>query len=151
MVGLKSDVWTPINGGVCIKHGAKVKVYVCSYEGCTNRAIQGGVCMRHGAKVKLCSSEGCTNQVQRRGVCWRHGAKEKRCSSEGCKNKAIRGGVCWRHGANRTSNDVATAFGSKFDEPTAPFSVTNRNTHASHEQGAGVPTEIFVIRHPRNR
>eukprot|EP00984_Skeletonema_dohrnii_P003511 scaffold1186_cov117-Skeletonema_dohrnii-CCMP3373.AAC.6 len=46
-------------GGVCTKHGAKVKRR-CSREGCTNVAVQGGVCVRHGAKVKLCSSEGCT-------------------------------------------------------------------------------------------
>ncbi len=27
--------------------------------GCTNHAKNGGVCIRHGAKVKLCSKEGC--------------------------------------------------------------------------------------------
>ena len=53
--------------------------------------------------------------------------------------------MCIRHGANRTSNDVSTAFGSEFDEPAAPFSVPNRgNSKASHEQGAGVPTEVVV-------
>ena len=31
--------------------------------------IKEGVCMRHGAKVKLCSIEGCTNQAQKGGVC----------------------------------------------------------------------------------
>lgn len=58
------------------RHGAKRKL--CSEEECTNIVVQGGVCIRHGAKVKVkvkrCSSEGCTNQVQRRGVCIKHGA-----------------------------------------------------------------------------
>ena len=52
--------------------------YECSADGCTNRAIngKGGVCMRHGAKVKVkrCSVEGCTNQSKRAGVCQRHSA-----------------------------------------------------------------------------
>ena len=74
----------------------------------------------------------------------RHGAKRKQCSSEGCNNKAVKGGVCRRHGAYHTSNDVSTAFGLEFDEPTAPFSVTNRISNTSHEQGVGVPTEVLV-------
>ena len=40
-----------------MKHGAKVKVKLCSIEGCTNQAKKGGVCMKHGAKAKICSSE----------------------------------------------------------------------------------------------
>ena len=36
--------------------------------------MKGGVCIRHGAKVKRCSSEGCTNQAQNGGVCKRDGA-----------------------------------------------------------------------------
>ena len=64
------------NGGVCIKHGAKVKV--CSVEGCKNIAKKGGVCIRHGAKVKVkrytCNVEGCTSQARKRGLCRRHGA-----------------------------------------------------------------------------
>ena len=45
-------------GGVCIRHGAKVKT--CSTEGCTNQVVKGGVCVRHGAKVKIktCSQKG---------------------------------------------------------------------------------------------
>ena len=31
---------------------------ICSADECTNIVISGGVCRRHGAKVKLCSSEG---------------------------------------------------------------------------------------------
>ena len=92
-----------VKGGVCIRHGAKVKR--CSSEGCTNQAQKGGVCMRHGAKVKLCSSEGCTNITKKGGVCMRHGAKVKRCISEGCTNIAKKGGVCWRHRAYRNTND----------------------------------------------
>ncbi len=36
---------------------------ICTTEGCTSRAERGGVCIRHGAKVKRCNREGCTNQV----------------------------------------------------------------------------------------
>ncbi len=43
---------------------------VCSSEGCATHAQNGGVCRRHGAKVKLYSSEGCTNQIICEGVCW---------------------------------------------------------------------------------
>jgi hypothetical protein len=82
-------------GGVCIRHGAKVKR--CSIEGCNNHAKIGGVCDKHGAKRKTCSSEACTNQAQIGGVCIRHGAKVKLCSSEGCTNQATKGGVCKRH------------------------------------------------------
>eukprot|EP00985_Skeletonema_marinoi_P013353 scaffold6595_cov92-Skeletonema_marinoi.AAC.1 len=49
-------------------HGAKEKR--CSSEGCTNYSQKGGVCKRHGAKVKrkFCSSERCTNIVVKRGA-----------------------------------------------------------------------------------
>jgi len=46
----------------------------CSSDGCTNQVQNGGVCRRHGAKVKRCSSVGCTKQAQKGGVCIRHGA-----------------------------------------------------------------------------
>jgi len=84
-------------GGVCIRHGAKVKR--CNVEGCTNYSINGGVCIRHGAKVNRCSFDGCTNIVVKGGVCIKHGAKVKRCNVEGCTNYSINGGVCIRHGA----------------------------------------------------
>eukprot|EP00984_Skeletonema_dohrnii_P000264 scaffold86_cov98-Skeletonema_dohrnii-CCMP3373.AAC.1 len=91
-----------VQGGVCVRHGARVKRQLCSREECTNQAVQGGVCVRHGAKGKRkrCSSEGCTNQAIKGGVCMRHGAKVKLCSSEGCTTYARKGGVCMRHGAN---------------------------------------------------
>ena len=87
-----------VNGGVCMRHGAKMKL--CSSEGCANYAKNGGLCIRHGAKVarKLCNREGCSNQAVRGGVCVRHGAKVKRCSSVGCTNQAQKGGLCKRHG-----------------------------------------------------
>jgi hypothetical protein len=86
-----------------VQTAAKKKYwYECSAEGCTNRAVKGGVCIRHGAKVKLCSSDGCTNQAKKGGVCIKHGAMwtKKRCSIEGCKHYAVNRGVCVRHGAN---------------------------------------------------
>ena len=57
---------------------------ICSADGCTNQVVNGGVCIKHGAKVKRCSKEGCTNYAINGGVCRRHGAKLKRCSKEGC-------------------------------------------------------------------
>ena len=72
----------------------------CSYEGCTNQVVNGGVCKRHGAKVKTCSHEGCTNYSKNGRVCIRHGAKKKHCKHEGCTKHARKGGVCKRHGAN---------------------------------------------------
>ena len=88
-------------GGVCIRHGAKGTKLECIHEGCTNQAKKEGVCFRHGAPIKLCSHEGCTNQAKQKGVCRRHGATVRRCSHEGCTNHAIKGGVCIRHGAKR--------------------------------------------------
>jgi len=101
-----------IQGGVCIRHGAKRKERKrCSREGCTNQAQIGEVCIRHGAKKRRyeCSAEECTNLVVRGGVCWRHGAKTKspRCSSEGCRNQAQCGGVCIRHSAKVTRSSAA--------------------------------------------
>ena len=56
-------------GGVCITHGAKKYVYICSFEGCTNNVVKGGVCITHGATRKLCSFVGCTNFAYKGGVC----------------------------------------------------------------------------------
>ena len=73
----------------------------CNHDECDNFAVQGGVCIRHGAKVKKCSHEGCTKNAQNRGLCWSHRGKYviKTCSAEGCTIQVIRGGVCWYHGA----------------------------------------------------
>lgn len=93
-----------INGGVCIKHGAKVKI--CEHDGCTTQAIQGGVCIKHGAVKKVkktCKHEGCTNQSKVGGFCTRHGAtrEKKTCSHEGCSNIAQNRGLCDRHGKRK--------------------------------------------------
>eukprot|EP00985_Skeletonema_marinoi_P019557 scaffold11253_cov66-Skeletonema_marinoi.AAC.1 len=94
-----------IEGGVCVRHGAKKKK-ACSVDDCTNQAISGGVCLRHGAKLKRCSVDDCTNIVVKGGVCWTHGAKveAKRCSVDGCTNQRQRRGVCKRH---RTHSNIA--------------------------------------------
>ena len=34
---------------MCIKHGTKKTVKLCSSVGCTNRSKRGGVCREHGA------------------------------------------------------------------------------------------------------
>ena len=49
----------------------------CSHEGCTNQYIKGGVCVTHGAKVKVkrCSHDGCAKQARKGGVCMGHDAK----------------------------------------------------------------------------
>jgi len=119
----------------------------CSSEGCTNIARTGGVCVKHGAKVKLCSSEGCTNIVVKRGVCIRHGATltRKECSSEGCTNQVRNGGVCERHGSSRTPCDGSTAFGSEYEKTTATLSLPNQSTAgASDESSTGVPGEVVI-------
>jgi len=93
-------------GGVCIKHGSKSKLWLCSTDGCPNKARKrkGGVCIRHGANRKRCNEEGCTNQSQIGGVCQRHGAYVKLCSSiEGCIRQAITGGKCFGHRRHDTS------------------------------------------------
>merc|ERR1712194_301586 len=84
-------------GGVCIKHGAKVKR--CSHYDCTKQVQQGGVCIEHGAKVKRCSHDGCSKFTKGGGVCIKHGAKVKRCSHGGCTKFSVTGGVCMKHGA----------------------------------------------------
>jgi len=89
-------------GGVCMRHGAKVKKYTCTHEGCTNQVVKEGVCIKHGAvqkKRKICSHKGCTNYVQNSGVCTKHGAKVITCSHKGCNKYAQKGGVCMMHGA----------------------------------------------------
>ncbi len=105
-----------VNKGVCMKHGAKVKVYYCSHpDGCNNQVQNGGVCIKHGAKVKYCSHpDGCNNQVKNGGLCIKHGAKVKKklCTHVdptlgACTNQAVNGGVCIKHGAKtyRCSHD----------------------------------------------
>jgi hypothetical protein len=101
-------------GGVCRRHGATWVKKLCSIDGCTNQAQKGGVCIKHGAKIKRCRIDGCTNQAQNGGVCIKHGAKgyRKQCRIEGCTNQAKKRGVCKRHGAYRNPNDESTAFPS---------------------------------------
>jgi len=53
--------------------------------------------------------------------------------------------VCKRHGANRALHDESTAFGTEFDETTAPLILPNQRTSgASNERSARVPTEVVV-------
>ena len=40
-------------GGVCIKHGAIVKVRRCSHNRCDRQVQQGRICVKHGAIVKV--------------------------------------------------------------------------------------------------
>ena len=90
----------------------KRKKYTCSHEGCTNQVRTGGVCTRHGAKVKTCKHEGCTTQARKGGVCTKHGLgrqgalrKKYTCSHEGCTNQGVKGGVCVSHGAKKKKNN----------------------------------------------
>ena len=93
-------------GGVCLKHGARVKR--CSQDGCGNLPQQGGVCQKHGASVKRrqCRQEGCSKQAQQGGVCVKHGARVKRCSQEGCSKQVVQGGVCAEHGARKRGRSL---------------------------------------------
>ena len=58
----------------------KRKRRYCNQEGCSKQVVQGGVCIKHGARVKPCSREGCGKQVVQGGVCVEHGARKRRRS-----------------------------------------------------------------------
>jgi hypothetical protein len=93
-----------VKGVRCTRHTKKGKK-------CTNRSTVGGVCIKHGAKVKRCSHDGCNNIAQKRGLCRRHGAASERgvegqekttrekCSLLLCTSAAVEGGMCLRHRA----------------------------------------------------
>ena len=110
------------------------------------KTMKGGVCVKHGAKVKLCSSEGCTNQVIKGGVCIRHGAKVKRCIVEGCTNQSLRKGLSYRHGAYQNNHDESTAFitrfCSEFDQTTLTH--PNQRTPSGSTTQGNVPEEVAV-------
>ena len=64
---------------------AREHAHSCRHKGCTNYVVNKGVCIGHGAKVKICKVEGCTTQAVRGGICVRHGAQVRiSCSHEGC-------------------------------------------------------------------
>lgn len=76
--------------------------YLCSSNGCTSYAKRGGVCYKHGAKVKrkMCSHIGCNSGARgKEGVCTRHGAVVKRamCTAEGCTKWKVKEGLCKMH------------------------------------------------------
>ena len=135
---------------MCVTHGAKIKAKRCSYEECTNLVINGGVCIRHGAKRIICSNEGCTNVAKNGGVCVKHGATVKRCTYEGCTNQAKRRGVCKRHGdwAHPKPNEESTAFSlsrrSAFDETTA--TLPNQRTNATFrvQNASIIPPSVIL-------
>jgi len=58
-------------GEVCIRHGA-INVDMNAPLRSAQILLQGGVCMKHGARVKQCSSDGCTNHARCGEVCIRH-------------------------------------------------------------------------------
>jgi hypothetical protein len=55
-----------------------VREKLCSQDGCGRYVQQGGVCIKHGARVKRCSQDGCGKQAVQGGVCVQHGASVKR-------------------------------------------------------------------------
>ena len=83
---------------VCIRHGAPWTKKQCSVKECTRQAINGGVCRRHGAKLKLCDRDGCSKRAKLGGFCFDH-SNVKRCTHySGCCNEAKSFGLCARHG-----------------------------------------------------
>ena len=90
-----------------------------------NQAKAGGVCCRHGAKVKQCSSEGYTSLIGEEDCVLRMGQMSNNAARNGKRvmrrkedcveveateinrnvvrltapNNSIGGGVCWSHGA----------------------------------------------------
>ena len=62
-----ADTFNDVSDGTATSmNSCEKKIYYCSSEGCINQVVQGGVCNRHGAKVKRCGSEGCTNIAKKR-------------------------------------------------------------------------------------
>ena len=58
------------------ERGARKRKY-CNQEGCNNKVVKGGVCIKHGVRVKRCSQDGCGNHVVKGGVCVKHGANSQ--------------------------------------------------------------------------
>ncbi|KAK1734877.1 hypothetical protein QTG54_014337 [Skeletonema marinoi] len=85
--------------------------YECSADGCTNAVKQGGVCIKHGAKVIRCNKEGCTNKAVKGGVCIRHGAKVKLCSIDGAQIELSKE-VC-AGGTERNKEEYELGMGQK--------------------------------------
>lgn len=50
----------------------------CSVPECENICVQGGVCIKHGAKRKICNFEGCTKHQKRGGFCSAHGGSNNK-------------------------------------------------------------------------
>ena len=59
----------------------------CSVDECTNRAQKGGVCYRHGAKVKLCSKVGCKIKHRKEGCASVMGHRRNDAAMKGAQIK----------------------------------------------------------------
>ena len=84
-------------GGLCKRHGAKVKRWVCKEPGCDKNAHAGGNCWRH-TRVKWerrrCQHPGCNKLGLKNGcLCVRH-SERGNCTFPGCTNIERRFGVC---------------------------------------------------------
>jgi len=51
--------------------------------------VQGGLCIKHGAKRKRCKSEGCTKTIKKGGFCSKHGTPRPKCSTVDCPKIAV--------------------------------------------------------------
>ena len=94
----------------------------CSMPQCTKQAKVGGLCMKHGGKVKyrFCNAIGCNNVTQKGGYCKRHyndfgaagGAAAKATAGDDGSNKKMRLGgdetYVGEYGGTTSSGNTAT-------------------------------------------
>ncbi|GMI16653.1 hypothetical protein TrLO_g6301 [Triparma laevis f. longispina] len=62
---------------------------LCRKKGCPSKSVQGGLCIKHGAKRKRCKSEGCTKTIKKGGFCSKHGTPRPKCSTVDCPKIAV--------------------------------------------------------------
>ena len=104
-----------------------------SREECTNHAQKGGVCVRHGAKVKRnqCSREGCTNQAKKEEFVWDMGRTSTQTQTmqievEGCAH-------CFQFRMNSLRYDTLDLTSSNiFGPPNISIGLSPKFVHVGY-------------------
>lgn len=92
----------------------RLRLRVCTIEGCTKRAKYRKRCWRHGGSAE-CSVLDCVRRAKTRGLCWAHGGGTV-CSVGLCTTIAVSRGVCWAHGGGKRClipDCIKPAYGSR--------------------------------------
>eukprot|EP00984_Skeletonema_dohrnii_P006650 scaffold2366_cov122-Skeletonema_dohrnii-CCMP3373.AAC.10 len=129
-----------VQGGVCVKHGAKRRI--CKYPGCEKNTKSHGLCSKHGPARKRCNVPKCSNVAVRAGKCKSHGAYVAECTVMNCFKQSVGGGLCIRHYKEMT---VAVAAQNAFR--FAQMSQMN-SLAAQGVQGVQVPVAGLVAMNP---